>query len=464
MKKNVCLIIFVFIFSHNAFAGVLKTIQEAYELYSVGNYEEAAPIFEETFNITTKNSPNDTLGRFKIAVYAGLSYRGMEDYAKAVSWFETALKIASIMKDDAVKASVLAYIAESERLAGNYNKAVSAYLRAIGNEYISSRDKAVLYYGLAETYRLRGDHTKAKEACDMGGSLSTVFSMEQLKLSCDIVKGESYRMSGEYALALQSFGAVLDMSRARKYHELAIAALNGTGLTAEALGRYDTARGSFEEALALSIKNEIYVNVELLVDKISSLIPKGNFTKQADETVALIETDEILDSYTKAPLWRLAGTYYRASGDSAAAKVASQNAYEESLAATSQNETIASLYDIALAMYDLKKYYGAIIRLDEAVSRAKAANYAQIGKIYALKAECFASIDRLEEAYILMAEAAKYDGKFLGRLKQIEKIVAVDGEIRIKGDPDNITVTEEELQNDEDEKYEIEKTDETPVG
>lgn len=464
MKKNICLIIFLLIFSNTAHSGVLKTIQEAYELYSVGNFEEAAPIFEETYNITTKNSPNDMLGRFKISIYTGLSYRGLEDYAKAVVWFEEALKLAALMKDDAVKASVLAYIAESERLAGNYNKATSSYLRAIGNEFISSRDKAVLYYGLAETYRLRGEHLKAKDACDMAGSLSSVFSMEQLKLSCDIVKGESYRVGGEYALALQSFGAVLDMSRARKYHDLAIAALNGTALTAEALGRNDAARANFEEALALSIKNEIYDNIELLVDKISTLIPNGNFIKQADETVALLENNQLMDSYTKAPLWRLAGAYYKSSGDNVAAVAASQNAYEESIVATSQNETITALYDIASSMYNLKKYYSAILKLDEAVSRAKAASYAQIGKIYALKSECFLTINRLDDAYILMAEAAKHDAKFLGRLKQIEKIATVNGEITMGVDPDSITVSEEDLEKDEDQKYEIKKTDEIPIG
>lgn len=466
MKKILFLIISAVLFYKVAAAsdvGIIKTVQEAYEFYSVGNYEEAAPIFEEAYNIVTKNSKNDISGRFKLALYAGLSYRGLEEYPKAVGWFETALGLSDKIKDKSIPSSILAYMGETERLAGNYDKSASYYLEAISKGFVSIKEKAVLYYGLAETYRLWEDYEKAKEACDMASTLSASLSMEQLNLSCEIVKGESYRMSGDYARALKSFRLVLDMARARKYPDLAIAALNGLGLTSETLGRKDAARSNFEEALSLSIKNENYESVELLADKIASLIPYGNFRNKAEETLKIIENSELLDSYVKSPLWRLAGSYYKASGDNDAALSAYQNSYLEAVSASSQTEAIAALYDLAVSMRASKKYYSAIVRLDEAASRGKASSYPHMGKIYALKSECFVNLQKYEEASILMEEAAKYDKKYNSRLEEIKKMIPAGEEIE-EENPDNITINEEDLRLEEDNKYEIEKTDETPVG
>lgn len=464
MKKCILALFIVMLIGGIARAsgnGVIKTVQDAYEFYSLENYEDAAPLFEKAYNLTAKNGKNDILGLFKLAVYTGLSYRNMEDYKKASEWFDKALTVASKMNDKAVAAPILAYMAESERLAGNYDKAVSAYLRAVSNVFITQRDKSALYFGLAETYRLKGDYPKAKDSCDMAATMSGDFSAEQLKLSCDIIKGESFRIGGDYAAALQSFGMVLDLARARQYPDLIISALAGAGLTSETLGKNDAARANFEEALLVSLKNQIYDNVETVADKLITLSSKGNFTKQAEEITAHVESEDITDPFIKNALWRLISAYYKASGDNEKALDTAQNAYDE-LAATGQSETPAALYEMSSLMFTMGRYYSAVIKLDEGIQLGKASNYPEISKLYALKSECFFAMQKYDEAYTIMKEAAKFDVEFRARLLEMEP--KTSAELNRNANPDSISIPASDAPDGEDNGKTIKKTDETPVG
>lgn len=465
MKKCILALFIVMLIGSVAKAsgtGVVKTIQDAYELYSIENYEEAAPLFEKAYNITEKNGKNDILGLFKLAVYAGLSYRSIDEYQKASNWFDKALTVAAKMNDKAVAAPILAYMAESERLAGNYDRAVSVYLRAASNTFITQRDRSTLYFGLAETYRLKGDYIKAKESCDMAASMSADFSAEQVKLSCDIIKGDAYRTSGDYAAALQSFSMVFDLARARQYPDLVISALSGMGLTAEALGKKDSARANFEEALLTSLKNQIYDNVETVVDKLISLSTNGNFIKNAEEISLLAESEDITDPFVRNALWRLVSAYYRVSGDNEKALDTAQNAYDE-LLSTGQTETTSAIYDMATLMFKMGRYYNAIIKLDEAIQIAKITKYQEISKLYALKAECFYAMKKYNEAYTLMKEASKFDVEFRLRLAEMGKMTSADFNKNLDTDPDSIIIPPTENPDGGNRGTTI-KTDETPVG
>ena len=421
------IVFFLFLITQPCFAAtnmLTEKVRDAYELYSIGNYEDAARLFKESYFIMENASSNDLLGKFKIAFYLGLSYRAIGDYTLASNWFTKALTMAKTMQDKPVQATILAYLGEMERLNGNYDRAVKIYLEAVSNLFISLKDKAVLYYGLAETYRLQKDYDNAKDSCIIANNLAADLQLEQLKLSCELIKADSFKAKEEYATALQTFNMVRDMARARNYPNLTIAALNGMGLTAEAIDRKDAARAYFDEALAISIKNEIYDNVELIADKLSSIIPQGDFTKQTDEIISIIQEKETLPTHVKVALWRLAAVYAKATGNNYKAFNAVQNAYQESLVISyDSEETISILYDMAEYMFILKRYHSAIVRLDEALSRCKDISCNDSAKIYALKAENLLGIGKISDAVASMEEAAKLDTKYSPRLESIRKLI-----------------------------------------
>ncbi len=119
MKKNI-LILFIVLIPLQIFGADLEsTVRDAFELYSVNNFAEAAPMFEEAYYMAKKNTPKDVSSRFRTSLYAGLSYRGMNEYQQAAAWFAVSFALAEKVNDLYDIPTLLAYIAESERMSGN---------------------------------------------------------------------------------------------------------------------------------------------------------------------------------------------------------------------------------------------------------------------------------------------------------------------------------------------------------
>ena len=401
MTRFLTVLIYIF-FTFSAYAqdGIIKAAQDAFELYSVGNFEEAAYLFEETAQMMKENAENDITGRMKVSLYAGLSFKETEDYISALPWLKDAFELAAASGQKAYAVNILSNIAETLRLKGDYKSAVENYLTAINYPHIEDREKATLYYGLAETYRLSGDYDSALETCAKSKELSKDISMEKLYLSCSVVEGESYRMKGDYAKSLQIFGVALDISRARNYLDIAVASLNGLGLVSETLELTDAARSRFEEALSLSLKNEDYDNVVLISGKIISLLPeKGTFSAKGDnimQTVSLLEP--LKDTVLDMALLKLAYSYYKISDSFDKMFISAENAYMKAISSSNDYEAAHALYGAALALYGMEKYSEASNTLDEAISRLKSSSSENgLDKMYNLKNMCLSEIELLNK-------------------------------------------------------------------
>lgn len=405
-------LVFTVFFALSAYGreGIVKAVQDAFELYSVGSFDEAAPLFEEAAQMMKENAPSDVKGRIKVSLYAGLSYREAGDYQAACLWLMEAFSLAASSGDKAYAVRILACIAETRRMQGDYAKSSEDYLTAINSGLTEEKEKAALYYGLAESCRLSGKYVEALDACGKSEEISKKFSMDKLYLSCVIVDGESYRMKGDYAKSMQMFGVALDTGRARNYQDIAVAALNGLALVSEVLGRTDAARDRFEEALSLSIKNEAFDGVVLISGKILSLLPeKGSFSEKGDEILETVKSLEPLkDSEMKIALLKLASGYYGASGMYDKMYIASEALYNEAVGSGSDADASGGLYGMAAALFGMEKYQAASDRLDEAVSRAASAEASSgMGKMYALKGECFVKMGYSEDAALIMEEAVR---------------------------------------------------------
>ena len=407
---KIILILLVFIPFQVFSADLDTTVTEAFELYSVSNYAEAAPMFEEAYYMAKKNSAKDISSRFRTSLYAGLSYRGIGEYAQAKAWFLVSLALAEKVQDLYDIPTLIAYVAESARLAGDIQEAEKYYTKALMYEDLTDKDKAVLYYGLAETNRLAGQFHLSKDNCDKSLDYATGLKLHKILSSCDIIYGEYYRTHKDYAKAMFHFSRAADTSRARKYSDILVPALNGMGLTSEALHRPDAAREYFEQSFFVAVENGAIDNTDIIYKKIMDYMPeKGS---------------------TSLLLYNLSALYYRLGSRYVELYTAAEAGYN--LAENLSNSDMAAefIYDMALSLYHAKEYEECVARSEEAVSRLKSTDKRDLlSDAYYIQAESYYNLGYYKQAYSSMNKAISYS-----KLADHERLYKRLNEIKAKAD------------------------------
>ncbi len=430
MLYKIILILLVFIPFQVFSADLDTTVTEAFELYSVSNFTEAAPMFEEAYYMAKKNSAKDISSRFRTSLYAGLSYRGIGEYAQAKAWFLVSLALAEKVQDLYDIPTLIAYVAESARLAGDIHEAETYYTKALMYDDLTDKDKAVLYYGLAETNRLSEQYHLSKENCDKALDYATGLKLQKILSSCDIIYGEFYRTHKDYAKAMFYFSRAADTSRARKYADILVPALNGMGLTSEALHRPDAAREYFEQSFFVALENGAVDNTDIIYKKIMDYMPeKGSFKYQGDKSYELAGL-EFLDDDTSLLLYSLSALYYRLGSRYVELYTAAEAGYN--LAENLSNSDMAAefIYDMALSLYHAKEYEECAARSEEAVSRLKSTNKRDLlSDAYYIQAESYYNLGYYKQAYSSMNKAISY-----AKLTDHERLYKRLNEIKAKAD------------------------------
>lgn len=406
------------------------TVTEAFEYYSVNNYAEAAPMFEEAYYMAKKNSAKDISSRFRTALYAGLSYRGLGEYAQAKAWFLVSLALAEKVQDLYDKPTLIAYVAESARLSGDIKSAETYYTKALLYEDLTDRDKAVLYYGLAETNRLSEHYTLSKENCDKALSYATGLRLQKILSSCDIIYGEYYRTHKDYSKAMFYFGRAADTSRARKYTDIVVPALNGMGLTSEALHQTDAAREYFEQSFFVAVENGAIDSTDIIYEKILKYMPeKGSFKYQGDKSLELASL-EFLDDDTSLLLYNLSALYYRLGQRYADLYQPAEAGYNLAINLSKSNMAAEFVYDMALSLYHVKEYEECAARSEEAISRLKSSgNKDLLFNAYYIQAESYYKLGYYQQSYSAMNKALSH-----AKLAEYEKVSKRLNEIKAKAE------------------------------
>ena len=426
MKKYI-LILFIFLIPLQIFGADLEsTVRDAFELYSVNNFAEAAPMFEEAYYMAKKNTPKDISSRFRTSLYAGLSYRGMNEYQQAAAWFAVSLALAEKANDLYDIPTLLAYIAESERMAGNAKQAEEYYAKALLYSDLTDRDKAVLYYGIAESRRINENYLGSKESCDEALKYAEKLRLHKILSSCDIIYGEYYRVNKDYAKAMYYFTRAHDTSRAKKYTDILVPALNGMGLTSEALHRSDAAREYFEQAFFAAVENGAVDNTDIIYKKIISYMPEtGSFKYQGDKAYELASL-EFLDDETSLLLYSLSALYYRTGGRYKELYPAAEAGYNVAVNLSDNNQAAEFLYDMALSLFKSEEYEECAARSEEAISRLKAADNRHLLKdAYLVQSDCMYNLGYYKQAYEMAEKALSY-----AKHSEHEKINAKIAEIK----------------------------------
>ena len=426
MKKYI-LILFIFLIPLQIFGADLEsTVRDAFELYSVNNFAEAAPMFEEAYYMAKKNTPKDISSRFRTSLYAGLSYRGMNEYQQAAAWFAVSLALAEKADDLYDIPTLLAYIAESERMAGNAKQAEEYYAKALLYSDLTDRDKAVLYYGIAESRRINENYSGSKESCDEALKYAEKLRLHKILSSCDIIYGEYYRVNKDYAKAMYYFTRAHDTSRAKKYTDILVPALNGMGLTSEALHRSDAAREYFEQAFFAAVENGAVDNTDIIYKKIISYMPEtGSFKYQGDKAYELASL-EFLDDETSLLLYSLSALYYRTGGRYKELYPAAEAGYNVAVNLSDNNQAAEFLYDMALSLFKSEEYEECAARSEEAISRLKAADNRHLLKdAYLVQSDCMYNLGYYKQAYEMAEKALSY-----AKHSEHEKINAKIAEIK----------------------------------
>lgn len=426
MKKYI-LILFIFLIPLQIFGADLEsTVRDAFELYSVNNFAEAAPMFEEAYYMAKKNTPKDISSRFRTSLYAGLSYRGINEYQQAAAWFAVSLALAEKADDLYDIPTLLAYIAESERMAGNAKQAEEYYAKALLYSDLTDRDKAVLYYGIAESRRINENYSGSKESCDEALKYAEKLRLHKILSSCDIIYGEYYRVNKDYAKAMYYFTRAHDTSRAKKYTDILVPALNGIGLTSEALHRSDAAREYFEQAFFAAVENGAVDNTDIIYKKIISYMPEtGSFKYQGDKAYELASL-EFLDDETSLLLYSLSALYYRTGGRYKELYPAAEAGYNVAVNLSDNNQAAEFLYDMALSLFKSEEYEECAARSEEAISRLKAADNRHLLKdAYLVQSDCMYNLGYYKQAYEMAEKALSY-----AKHSEHEKINAKIAEIK----------------------------------
>lgn len=426
MKKYI-LILFIFLIPLQIFGADLEsTVRDAFELYSVNNFAEAAPMFEEAYYMAKKNTPKDISSRFRTSLYAGLSYRGINEYQQAAAWFAVSLALAEKADDLYDIPTLLAYIAESERMAGNAKQAEEYYAKALMYADLTDKDKAVLYYGIAESRRINENYSGSKESCDEALKYAEKLRLHKILSSCDIIYGEYYRVNKDYAKAMYYFTRAHDTSRAKKYTDILVPALNGMGLTAEALHRSDAAREYFEQAFFAAVENGAVDNTDIIYKKIISYMPEtGSFKYQGDKAYELASL-EFLDDETSLLLYSLSALYYRTGGRYKELYPAAEAGYNVAVNLSDNNQAAEFLYDMALSLFKSEEYEECAARSEEAISRLKAADNRHLLKdAYLVQSDCMYNLGYYKQAYEMAEKALSY-----AKHSEHEKINAKIAEIK----------------------------------
>ena len=426
MKKYI-LILFIFLIPLQIFGADLEsTVRDAFELYSVNNFAEAAPMFEEAYYMAKKNTPKDISSRFRTSLYAGLSYRGINEYQQAAAWFAVSLALAEKADDLYDIPTLLAYIAESERMAGNAKQAEEYYAKALLYSDLTDRDKAVLYYGIAESRRINENFSGSKESCDEALKYAEKLRLHKILSSCDIIYGEYYRVNKDYAKAMYYFTRAHDTSRAKKYTDILVPALNGMGLTSEALHRSDAAREYFEQAFFAAVENGAVDNTDIIYKKIISYMPEtGSFKYQGDKAYELASL-EFLDDETSLLLYSLSALYYRTGGRYKELYPAAEAGYNVAVNLSDNNQAAEFLYDMALSLFKSEEYEECAARSEEAISRLKAADNRHLLKdAYLVQSDCMYNLGYYKQAYEMAEKALSY-----AKHSEHEKINAKIAEIK----------------------------------
>ena len=426
MKKYI-FILFIFLIPLQIFGADLEsTVRDAFELYSVNNFAEAAPMFEEAYYMAKKNTSKDISSRFRTSLYAGLSYRGINEYQQAAAWFAVSLALAEKADDLYDIPTLLAYIAESERMAGNAKQAEEYYAKALLYSDLTDRDKAVLYYGIAESRRINENYSGSKESCDEALKYAEKLRLHKILSSCDIIYGEYYRVNKDYAKAMYYFTRAHDTSRAKKYTDILVPALNGIGLTSEALHRSDAAREYFEQAFFAAVENGAVDNTDIIYKKIISYMPEtGSFKYQGDKAYELASL-EFLDDETSLLLYSLSALYYRTGGRYKELYPAAEAGYNVAVNLSDNNQAAEFLYDMALSLFKSEEYEECAARSEEAISRLKAADNRHLLKdAYLVQSDCMYNLGYYKQAYEMAEKALSY-----AKHSEHEKINAKIAEIK----------------------------------
>lgn len=400
MKKYI-LILFTILIPLDSFSADLEsTVRDAFELYSVNNFSEAAPMFEEAYYMAKKNTPKDISSRFRTSLYAGLSYRGMNEYQQASAWFLVCLALAEKVNDLYDIPTLLAYIAESERMLGNVKQAEEYYTKALLYADLTDKDKAVLYYGIAESRRINENYTGSKESCDEALKYAQNPKLYKILSSCDIIYGEYYRVNKDYSKAMYYFTRAHDTSRAGKYADILVPALNGMGLTSEALHHSDAAREYFEQAFFVAVENGAVDSTDIIYKKIIQYMPeKGSFKYQGDKALELASL-EFLDDGTSLLLYSLSSLYYRTGQRFKELYPVAETGYNLAVKLSEQNQVAEFLYDMALSLFKLQEYEECVARSEEAVSRLKLTDKKVLLKdAYLIQSECLYNLGYYSQSY-----------------------------------------------------------------
>lgn len=231
-------------------------------------YLKAAQLYEKSILAEKDSSKVRNVNLILALDGAGLCYYTMNEYEKALKYFEEAFIIAKAFETDESIAMRFSNLGELSKSLGQYERAIKYYEESLSIfRKIKQDDNVVIILSfIGISYNDWGQYDSAlkyyKEALSInkknGAESEVVLNLNSI--------GSVYQSWGQYEKALKYYEEALTRSKKRDKEEEISVCLNNIGVVYNSWGQYDKALEYFESTFAINkkINNESGVSSSLI--------------------------------------------------------------------------------------------------------------------------------------------------------------------------------------------------------
>lgn len=264
----------------------------------MGKYETSIEYYENALDIATVLKDENLVSEVHGAL--GIVYKNQGEYALALEHYEMALSSAIALKDTSWIAACYANAGNVYRRLTNYEKALDYYLKA--QEVFEQRGEtsriAIGNMNIGNLYEDQKDFDKALEYYSRALRLSYQTNDKKRISECLMNVGNVYANKNEYTIAREYYNKSLKINEELGYLPSHDNCYQHIGATWEAEGKLDKALKFYRQSYELAKKEKDKITLALTLGNLSNInYQKGNYEKareQAQESLEIsLETGDL---------------------------------------------------------------------------------------------------------------------------------------------------------------------------
>ena len=407
MKKIITILISLAVFSGAEAQELKDLIKDASEHYSAGNCQEALVLLADILEAKEAISQDKALW-YTLNYYAGHCAYQEGNWEAARSYFTETLNSAIVSDNSKQIPSLRFFLGEIAAALGYLREAEEQYTTALAH-IEDGKDKAALYYMLAELKRSTKQYQEALAFCDNATRIAKSVSAQKIEFSCITNMAEVYYEMGDYARAIHTFSNGLNLARNAQFPVEMANNYAGLAMVYEQLEKYEYALMNYTDALRLYLASLSFDNVVLITDRLATLAANnkakvsaniGVYEKFATELYTIGESEALVSMHF------LIGEAYLQADNISMAQNAHKNAINVSMLNDMPQNAMSGAIRLATIHYNSGSLEMAISTLEDAAKyQSLQTPPIYLAEIYAFQGELYIKNDTLRLAEYVYRKA-----------------------------------------------------------